>query len=139
MRDQYTGDISDFLKYALLRAISRDDRKLGVAWYYNNDRDKRPDGRHIDYILEERWRAVDERLWQELNKFYAEFRKNPDHRTVKNIERLRIWPAGTIFHGTNSDESVPRFLKNRPDWVNSMTERLDACEIFFLIRTTAFT
>lgn len=132
MRDQYAGDISDFLKYALLRALARDDRKLGVAWYYNMDRDKRPDGKHIDYIQEDRWRSADEQLWLELNRFYVEFQRNPDFRKVTNIEQLRIWPVGTIFHGTNLEESVPRYLRNRPCWADLMTKQLSPCNLVFL-------
>lgn len=34
MRDQYAGDVSDFLKFAFLRALAGEDRILGIAWYY---------------------------------------------------------------------------------------------------------
>ena len=43
MRDQYAGDVSDVLKFALLRALARQDRTLGVAWYYAPGDDGRPD------------------------------------------------------------------------------------------------
>ena len=32
MQDRYTGDIGDFAKYGLLRALEAGHR-LGVAWY----------------------------------------------------------------------------------------------------------
>lgn len=36
MQDRYTGDIGDFVKYGLLRAI-RGRKRLGVAWYLHPD------------------------------------------------------------------------------------------------------
>ena len=36
MQDQYAGDIGDFVKYGLLRAIS-EGKCLGVAWYLCTD------------------------------------------------------------------------------------------------------
>jgi hypothetical protein len=32
MRDQYAGDISDFLKFSFLREVIPDNHALGVAW-----------------------------------------------------------------------------------------------------------
>ena len=36
MRDRYVGDIGDYAKYGLLRAIGKGNR-LGVAWYRSLD------------------------------------------------------------------------------------------------------
>jgi hypothetical protein len=41
MRDQYVGDISDMLKFGLLRALAANDRKLDIAWYYAPGHDGR--------------------------------------------------------------------------------------------------
>jgi hypothetical protein len=131
MRDQYAGDISDFLKYALLRSLARDDYKLGVAWYYNRDGDRRPDGRHTDYILEDKWDALDKTLRREVKRFYFESNADPKYRTVSNIERLEIWPRRTIFHGTQPGESIPRFSRDRFQWSKGMVRKLDGCQIIF--------
>ncbi|WP_155268936.1 hypothetical protein [Brucella intermedia] len=45
MRDQYAGEVSDVLKFALLRALARQDRTLGVVWYYAPG----DDGRHLEW------------------------------------------------------------------------------------------
>ena len=38
MQDCYVGDVGDFVKYGLLRALS-DGKRLGVAWYLRTDPD----------------------------------------------------------------------------------------------------
>ena len=49
MQNRYTGDIGDFAKYGLLRALSK-GKRLGVAWYLYPDEEDNTDGRHIDYL-----------------------------------------------------------------------------------------
>jgi hypothetical protein len=49
MQDRYAGDVGDFVKLGLLRALSP-GRQLGVAWYRYPDEDHNGDGRHITYL-----------------------------------------------------------------------------------------
>ena len=59
MQDRYTGDIGDYVKCGLLRALAG-GRNLGVAWYLFPDEDHNSDGRHIDYLGQpDLWRAHD--------------------------------------------------------------------------------
>ena len=44
MQNRYTGDIGDFVKYGLLRAISK-GKKLGIAWYLHPDAGPSGDGK----------------------------------------------------------------------------------------------
>ena len=49
MRDRYVGDIGDFAKYGLLRAVGN-GRRLGIAWYLCVDSEaaQKGDSRHIE-------------------------------------------------------------------------------------------
>lgn len=49
MQNRYTGDVGDFGKYALLKALAGDDLRLGVHWYLNADEESNTDGRFTDY------------------------------------------------------------------------------------------
>lgn len=49
MQNRYAGDIGDFIKFALLRALSP-DHNLGVAWYLYPDEGHNSDGKHIDTL-----------------------------------------------------------------------------------------
>lgn len=52
MQDKYFGDIGDFAKYGLLRAVVAGDPqlRLGVLWYRVPDENLNRDGRHIEYL-----------------------------------------------------------------------------------------
>ena len=44
MRHEYVGDIGDFGKYALLKALAGNDLTLGVVWYLNVVNESNNDG-----------------------------------------------------------------------------------------------
>lgn len=119
MRDQYAGDVSDVLKFALLRALAGSDRTLGVAWYYAPGDDGKADGRHLEWRHEPAWRDLDPVV-------HAGLRALPE-RSIVALEASPIWPVGRVFHR----EPVPtRAL--RPAWVRSKRETLESADIVFL-------
>jgi hypothetical protein len=117
MRDQYAGDISDYLKFAFLRAVASEHEKLGMAWYYLPDDDGGPDGQHRDYLEQPAWAALDEPLHIAL--------QNLPHRTVASLESLNIWPKATNFHRTTVGAPT------RTEWVDSMVTGLDDSDLVF--------
>ena len=52
MQDRYAGDIGDFMKLGLIRALVAGDppRRLGVNWYLCADESHNADGKHIGYL-----------------------------------------------------------------------------------------
>jgi hypothetical protein len=119
MRDQYAGDISDFLKLSLLRSIVSSRTSLGIAWYYIAGHDMRPDGRHLEYLDEGFWRELDPQLYDAL----ASIRNN---RSVRALEELQIWGSPTLFH----DDAV-QVVSKRTAWAEGMAEHLKASDIIF--------
>lgn len=90
MRDQYAGDVSDAFKIALLSALSADDRRLGVAWYYDPGHDGRADGQHLEWRGDDAWRRLDPEM-------HAGLAALPE-RSIAALEQAPIWPDGTLFH-----------------------------------------
>ncbi|MBW4656988.1 MAG: hypothetical protein KME20_28670 [Kaiparowitsia implicata GSE-PSE-MK54-09C] len=119
MRDQYAGDVSDVLKFALLRSLASSDRKLGVAWYYAPGDDGRPDGRHLEWRDEPAWRVLDAQLHEGLSTLPA--------RTIASLEASAIWPAGSLFHR----EPMPSRIE-RAAWSKRKREALDGADLVFL-------
>lgn len=119
MRDQYVGDISDYLKYALLRDLGRTGKSLGVAWYYNPEHDGRTDGGHVEFLEDERWAALDPDLWSSL--------KSLPERTVTAVERAPIWPLSTSFHRTAVAKSNEREI-----WSSGMARALATSDLIFV-------
>lgn len=117
MRDQYAGDVSDLIKFSLLRALAGNDKKLGVAWYYVPGRDGRPDGRHIEHRNEAVWKGLDRSVHDALVSLRE--------RSVASLEQLPVWPKGTVFHR----EPVER--RNRPAWAARMVDVLKDVSLVF--------
>lgn len=85
MQNRYTGDIGDYVKYGLLRALA-DGRRLGVAWYLFPDEDHSDDGRHVDYLHGHgRCRGHDPDLFDVLKGIVID-----DRRNIAAVERSGI-------------------------------------------------
>lgn len=119
MRDQYAGDVSDFLKFALLRALAGSDRTLGIAWYYAPGDDGRPDGRHLEWLDEPAWRQLDPDLHAGLSTL--------PERSIAALERANIWPPGALFHS----EPMPSATQ-RDTWGSKKRAALETADIVFL-------
>lgn len=57
MKDQYVGDIGDYAKFSLLRALA-EGRRGGIAWYQTPD-DATSHGSHRAYLDRPEWANAD--------------------------------------------------------------------------------
>lgn len=115
MKNQYVGDVNDFLKYALLRAIQseRSGKPLFVAWMLTPD-DSGPDGMKLDYLEKSStYRPIDIELFDKIRKIVTSGVRN-----VAAIESSRILDNATFF-----TETVPE-RDNRSGYGARMA---DAC------------
>lgn len=119
MRDQYAGDVSDLLKFAFLRSLARDDRRLGISWYYTPGNDGRPDGRHLEWREEPAWRDLDGQLFTGLSSL--------SQRSIAALEQAAIWPKGAVFFG----EPIPPRV-GRSAWSGRQRVALSAADMVFL-------
>ncbi|MGB7077622.1 MAG: hypothetical protein WBD53_10570 [Xanthobacteraceae bacterium] len=119
MRDQYVGDITDYLKFSLIRAVVSPNAKLGIAWYYIPARDGRRDGRHTEYLKEDKWRELDPFLYSALGALET-------NRTLSSLQELKIWNSQTKFHAQPVESSRHRSL-----WAQEMLKSLEASDGIF--------
>ncbi|WP_306047821.1 hypothetical protein [Nioella sp. MMSF_3534] len=125
MQDRYAGDVGDFVKLGLLRALSP-GRQLGVAWYRYPDEDHNSDGRHISYLDQpDRYEHLDPVLFRHLRNIT---------RDARSINSLLPVMDGAI----SSDEAVdssripPRQRRDwRTAWFNRVLDHLSACDLVF--------
>lgn len=125
MQDRYAGDVGDFVKLGLLRALSP-GRQLGVAWYRYPDEDHNGDGRHISYLDQpDRYEHLDPVLFRHLRNIT---------RDARSISSLLPVLNGAI----SSDEAVdssripPRQRRDwRTAWFNRVLDHLSACDLVF--------
>ncbi len=145
MQNRYVGDVGDFGKYGLLRALCLpdDDKKrplsLGVVWYLTSDETHNNDGRHIGYLeptpknlLE--FRACEPDLYDGLGEIVR-----AGDRNVSAIRRQRILPEGTVFyerildlkHSTARPRPASR-IQDRQEWVKGAVHATQDCDLVFV-------
>jgi hypothetical protein len=96
MHNRYVGDIRDYLKLGILRALSPGYR-LGIAWWLLPNESHNRDGRHINYLQRpDQWRHYDPELFDALA-----------HR-VANRRNVRAQEAGNVVPGAiRASEMLP--------------------------------
>ena len=81
MQNRYVGDIGDYLKLGILRALSPGYR-IGLAWWLYPDESHNRDGRHIGYLHRpDQWRHYDPELFDVLAQIVS-----TDQRDIRALE-----------------------------------------------------
>lgn len=90
MQDQLVGDFADFVKYALLRALSRGWR-LGVAWYLRPNQANNG-GNHIQYLSNpQQWRHLDCELFDRLRSIMRRQQVFGGTRSVNEVQNRNLF------------------------------------------------
>ena len=135
MQDRYFGDIGDFAKYGLLRAVTagKPPLSLAVLWYLVPDERHNKDGRHIDYLdpTEENpgLSASATRLYDKLGELVR-----TGVRRVSAVPEHNLLPPGTTYHDRRLDYShVPRAERPRcVSWLTSALQAAEGADVVFL-------
>ena len=127
MQNRYVGDVGDFVKYGLLRAI-RGNKRLGVAWYLHPDAGPAGDGRHIAYLENPRqWRHLDAKLFDTLKEMV------PNRRSVANIQQSGIL-GDAVFAADSlgvAEVNVRDRERWRHQWFDRIQRQLADCNLVF--------
>jgi hypothetical protein len=123
VKDQYFGDINDYRKYGLLRAIlAGTGVRSGVCWMLTGA-DNRKDGRHLGYLDKpKKFRAFDCELFDWL------------HLTVLQLaERrtARIETAGLLPYAVYFSEPLVDGNQHRRTWLANCSRKLDGSDMVF--------
>ena len=123
MQDRYAGDVGDFGKFGLLKAITSTNLKLGINWYLTENENHNDDGKHMTNSTKD-YCKCDLLLAKALEAI-----ANSD-RSVHNLEKLNLIPNATYF---NERLIVPTPTNNnRMLWHHNSMEKLKDCDIVFL-------
>ena len=126
MQDRYAGDVGDYVKLGLLRALAP-GKNLGVAWYRYPDEGHNSDGRHIKYLdaTDSEVARLDPELFDHLRSVT---------RTERSIRSLRPVLPGTRFSdiALNMMAIPPRQRRAwRANWFEQVLTDLDGCDLVF--------
>lgn len=124
MKEQYVGDISDYRKYALLRALSAGGEvRIGVCWMLTPP-DGSSDGSKLSYLKQpDRYRSHDPELFDLLASAASE----PDQRRLLTIEGSRVIPDARYFNAVIPDAASER----RAIMAECQSEFVDCDLVFF--------
>jgi hypothetical protein len=121
MKNQYFGDINDYLKYGLLRCFADAGLRTGVCWMLTPD-DARSDGRKINYLSEpEQWRRFDPNLFDSLADA---IRKG--FRRVRYFEKSELLSNASFCNGL-----VPDHQASRKRWLMTSLRKLGNVDVLF--------
>ncbi len=145
MQNRYTGDVGDFGKYGLLRALClpEGDRgpalRLGVVWYLTSDESHNNDGRHVGYLEPtpknaKAFRVCDPGLYDTLAEIVRGGARN-----VSAIRQRRVLPDDTVFYERLLDldrqtvdaKRVSR-IQARQQWVHGAVQATQDCDVVFV-------
>jgi hypothetical protein len=127
MQDRYAGDVGDFMKLGLLRALTRDSGlALGVNWYLAPDEFHNADGKHISYLsptngFHTALRTCDPELMKLLAKVVA------TERSIAALEASGALPQGSATYAAQ----VGQQGYSRSAWHQGALERLRGCDLVF--------
>lgn len=130
MQDRYVGDVGDFVKYGLLRAI-RGAKRLGVAWYLHPDAGPSGDGKHITYLQHPcEWRKLDRELFDALKEVTE---PGTNRRSVAKIQESRIL-GDAVFAADRLDIAGVKLRDRerwRDKWFDGVKRQLVDCDLVF--------
>ena len=124
MKHQYVGDINDYRKYGLLRALSAlGANRIGVCWMLTPD-DGGTDGGKLSYLTKpEQHRHFDPELFDILGHAAVE----PDRRRLQTIEE-----SGAIPRALYHNDMLPQEVRERAAYmVECRAKFADADLVFF--------
>lgn len=126
MQDRYTGDVGDYIKFALLRTLSP-GMSLGVAWYLFPDEGHNADGKHVSYLdRANNWRHLDPELFDGLANLVA------SERSVEALEKGGVLDARFSHDALDFDSLHWRERSYaRERWFDRVLQDLHGCDLVF--------
>lgn len=104
MKNQYFGDINDYRKYGLLRALCGDELSLAVCWMLTAD-DGSADGRRLEYLDRPLlYRPLDPPLFDLLQEAVL---RDADRR-VARVESSNLLPGAAFHSDLLTDDAAER-------------------------------
>lgn len=128
MQDRYSGDVGDYVKLSILRALAP-GRRLGVGWWLFPDETHNGDGRHVGYLNDPAaWRDFDPATFDHLQGLVSS-----GQRTVGALESEALLPGAIYFRDAIPTVGAPAARRAaRSKWFKTLGAALDPCDLVFL-------
>lgn len=126
MQDRYAGDIGDYGKIGLLKALQAQGLSIGVNWYLVEpmDTERKADGTYKQedgkYLIPEYLQVCDTPLAEQLTKI-----AKSNNRSIKSLERGDFIPDARYY-------SEPITVAGRDEWHKRALVLLKGLDIVFM-------
>lgn len=126
MQDRYAGDIGDFGKIGLLKALQAQGLSIGVNWYLVEpmDTERKADGTYKQedgkYLIPEKLQVCDTLLAEKLTKI-----AKSDHRSIRSLEQGNFILNARYY-------SEPVSVAGREEWHKKALDLLNDLDIVFV-------
>ncbi len=135
MQDRYVGDVGDYAKYAILRSLASPTSvrlRLGVNWYMFPDEAHNGDGRHVSYLRDGSYAALDPALHDALRLIVA-----GGKRAVSAVRRSGVLPLDALHFAEPvperaSGRALDFMVAARRKWAATALEALADADLVFL-------
>ena len=141
MQDKYVGDVGDFGKYALLRAMQKEPGlSLGVVWYlvnpdHTDGKHQVNDGKHVGYLggtgkPDMGLRKQDQELFDCLRSIVEKKKRN-----IQSIEGGGVLTSNTAYFNdlvSKSKADRASYKEYRERWANAALKSVEGKDIVFL-------
>lgn len=128
MQNRYACDIGDFGKFGLLRALSAAGLSIGLQWYLVPDETHNGDGRHTEYLEQDKYRACDEGLWLALKRIVATQRRGISALENEGILQAVYYSKILSFIG----KSATQRIESRNQWHREALAGLRGTDVVFV-------
>ena len=120
VQDRYAGDIGDYGKFGMLRALASEGLSIGVNWYLVDTPARELSVNDGGKLIPEKLAAVD----PELAKVLSAISRGPE-RSVRALEEARLIPGATYY-----SDVVP--FEDRAAWHTRALAALVGTDLVFL-------
>jgi hypothetical protein len=126
MQEQWTGNIGDFGKLALLRQLM-EGRRLAICWYLTGGQaDHGYERRYFEYLNRPgEFRHLAPEIFDALKEIASDTRTEVNRIAALESSGLL---NGTLFHG----KKVPKRSSLREIWARDLIESIDDADLVFL-------
>ena len=148
MQNRYVGDLGDFGKFGLLRALCANTETgipgtltLGVVWYLVPDEGHNNDGKFTQFLdptaqNQQKFRFCDPALYDALRDIVES-----NARNVTSVKSAGVLPPGTSYHeaplsfaGIHAPRAKMRNQRTRfrRNWLTQALHSTESCDLVFL-------
>ena len=105
MKNQYLGDVNDYRKYGLIRALTGHGMLSSIICWMLTEDDDRPDGGKLDYLLKpDTWRGYDEELFDTIREAVVV----RSERSVRVAKENDLIPGAGYYEALLTDNKIER-------------------------------